>query len=265
MSRGIKKTGSWLNLDFYQRLNIKRNADQEVIETAYAKMALKHHPDVAGDSREVQERFAGINEAYMILSKPLKRADYDAKLVTPEVDYQEEVITTDEGRGAGDSVTDPAPHVSVERSERAEKATKPASELMSRKKLERIKSESRKLINKGDFWRANALMRKAALAYPRDIDLRKLLAKAAAGRGRLREAVEELKIASEVEYFNPEIHYLIGDMYLKGNQIEKAATSFRNALSWQEDFRPALDGLLKIKAMKNKDLPWWKKVLRKGQ
>ena len=267
MSRGRNNNASWFNLDFYQRLNIKRNADQDLIETAYAKMALKHHPDVAGDSPVVQERFAGINEAYTVLSKPLKREDYDAKLVTPEVDYQEEVITTDEGRGAAESVPDPAPHVSVERTGKVAetaKTAKTASDLMGRKKLERVKRESKKLIHNGDFWRANALMRKAVLAYPRDIELRKLLAKAAAGRGRLREAVEELKIASEVEYFNPEIHYLIGDMYLKGNRIEKAESSFRNALSWQEDFRPALEGLKKIRAMRIKDLPWWKKVLRKG-
>ena len=136
---------------------------------------------------------------------------------------------------------------------------------MSRKKLERIKLESKRLIAKGDFWRANALMRKAVIAYPRDIDLRKLLSKAAAGRGRLREAVEELKKASEVEYFNPEIHCLIGDMYLQGNQIDRAASSFTDALSWQEDYKPALQGLEKIRAMKKSNLPWWKKLLRMGK
>ena len=259
-------------LDFYQRLNIKRNSNQDDIEIAYAKMALKHHPDVAGDSAKVQERFAKINEAYSVLSKPYKRADYDKMLVTPEVEYQQEVISSDEGRASGDYVstsssTSPStdtPYESDE-AEQPEKKAKPSSGLMSQKKLERIKTESRTLINKGDFWRANILLRKAVDAFPRDIELRKLLAKAAAGRGRLREAVEELKIASQVEYFNPEIHCLIGDMYLQGNQIDKAAKSYTDALSWQENYELALKGLKKIRALKEKALPRWKKLLRMGK
>ncbi|MEA3266985.1 MAG: hypothetical protein U9P42_08590, partial [Candidatus Fermentibacteria bacterium] len=139
------------------------------------------------------------------------------------------------------------------------------SGLMSNKKLERIKHEARKLIKVGDFWRASALMSKAVIAYPRDIELRKLLSQAAAGRGRLREAVEELKKASEVEYFNPEIHCMIGDMYLKGNQIVSATGAYNDALSWQEDYKPALDGLAKIRELKNRNLPWWKKLLRMGK
>ncbi|MEA3266759.1 MAG: DnaJ domain-containing protein, partial [Candidatus Fermentibacteria bacterium] len=195
-------------LDFYQRLNIKRNASQDDIETAYAKMALKHHPDVAGDSPKVQERFALINEAYAVLSKPLKRTEYDEKLSTPEVIRREEVITTDEGRGPTDTDSSQPSQSSSEaehHTPQAESRARASSGLMSNKKLERIKHEARKLIKVGDFWRASALMSKAVIAYPRDIELRKLLSQAAAGRGRLREAVEELKKASEVEYFNPEI------------------------------------------------------------
>lgn len=252
-------------LDFYQRLNIKRNAGQDDIEMAYAKMALKHHPDVAGDSPKVQERFAKINEAYSVLSKSDQREEYDRKLKTPEIEYQEEVITSDEGRSATESASGSATQDTETRDQKPEKKEKTSSGLMSRKRFERIKHESGKLINKGDFWRANALMRKAVIAYPRDIELRKLLARAAAGRGRLREAVEELKKASEVEYFNPEIHCLIADMYLQGNQIVSAGKSYANALSWQEDYKPALRGLEKIRALKNKNLPWWKKLLRRGK
>ncbi|MCK5035540.1 MAG: DnaJ domain-containing protein [Candidatus Sabulitectum sp.] len=251
-------------LDFYQRLNIKRNASQDDIETAYARMALKHHPDVAGDSPKVQERFALINEAYTILSKPRKRTEYNEKLSTPEVIRREEVISTDDGRGSiesdSSSSRETEPHT-----QQAESRARASSGLMSKKKLERIRHEARKLIKAGDFWRANALMSKAVIAYPRDIELRKLLSQAAAGRGRLREAVEELKKASEVEYFNPEIHSLIGDMYLKGNQTDSAIRAYTDALSWQEDYKPALKGLARIRELKNKNLPWWKKLLRMGK
>ncbi|MCD4707270.1 MAG: DnaJ domain-containing protein [Candidatus Sabulitectum sp.] len=261
----MEKSKGYIQADYYLRLNIKRNADQETIETAYARMALKHHPDVAGDSPEVQKRFAGINEAYSVLSKPHERQEYDEKLGSPEIDYQEEVISSDEGRDVTESVPARAPRKTGDSTRSVEGKSKPSAGLMSRKKLEKIKNESKKLITKGDFWKASSLMKKAVFAYPRDIELRKLLARAAAGRGRLREAVEELKTASDVEYFNPEIHYLMGKMYLQGEQIESATKSFRNALSWQEDYGPALRGLEKIRALKKKNLPWWKRLLRTGR
>jgi curved DNA-binding protein CbpA len=251
--------------DYYQLLRVKRNADQDAIEIAYAKMALKHHPDVAGDSTRVQKRFARINKAYTVLSNPEKREEYDRNLNTPEFEYQEEVISTDEGRGAAESVPDKAPRPGPARKAAPRVEKKQAHGLMSKKKLENAKHESISLIEKGDFWRASALLKKAVLAYPRDIGLRKLLAKAAAGRGRLREAVEELKKASEVEYFNPEIHVLMGEMYLQGKQLESAVKSFTNALSWQEDYKPALKGLEKVRAIRKSKLPWWKKVLRAGK
>ena len=261
MNRGKENTSS----DYYQRLGIRRNSDQDAIEIAYARMALKHHPDVAGDSQKVQENFAKINEAYSVLSKPLERAEYDRKLKTPEIIYQEEVISSDEGRGAVESSPDPAPRQEPRTAEVNETKTKASSGLMSKNRFERIKQEARKLIAKGDFWRADLLLKKAVVAYPRDIPLRKLLAKAAAGRGRLREAVEELQKASEVEYFNPEIHSLIGDMYLQGKQVDSAVKAYNSALSWQEDYKPALDGLEKIRAMRNKNLPWWKKLTGRGK
>ncbi len=269
--------------NFYKLLNVRRSANQETIEIAYAKMALKHHPDVAGDSPKVQERFANINKAYIVLSKPLDRAEYDKNLGLPVVEYQEPVYTPEVVTpevATPEIVTDVGPNVSGSASEQAEEVVKKAehkpenkpdhkqqakSGIMSQKKLERIKQEAKKLITKGDFWRANALMRKAVADFPRDIQLRKLLAKAAQGRGRLREAVDELKKASEVEYFNPEIHCLIGDMYLQAKQIERAEKSYNDALSWQEDYKPASKGLEKIRELRRQNLPKWKKLFRMGK
>lgn len=245
--------------DFYKRLDIARNTDHDGIETAYARMALKYHPDVAGDSPSAQERFAKINEAYSVLGYPDKKKEYDLRLGTPGVQYQEDIISSSEGAkatGGKSGQTQVGP---------GDDAANSKSGLMSKRKLDRIKTESKQLIKKGDFWRSNTILRQAASFYPRDIELRKLLAKSAAGRGRLREAVEELKTASEVEYYNPEIHYLMGEMYLQGNQLDNAAKSFSNAISWQEDYRPALEGIKKIKALKNKDIPWWKKLMRMGK
>ncbi len=245
-------------VNYYLVLDIRRNATLEDIEMAYAKAALKHHPDVAGDTPDVQERFALINEAYSVLSNPDKKEAYDKQLASAGYIYQEEVISSDEGQTSSGtsyeaSVVKPAPV------KRTEEPAVPGA--MSRKKLERTMSSARKLISKGDFWRADSLLRQAVFSYPRDAELRRLLSRAAEGRGRLREAVEELKTAVDVEYFNPENHYLMGRMYLKAGQMDRAEKAYGDALSWQEDYEPAIRGIAEIHRMRRAKLPWWKRLL----
>ncbi|PIE53166.1 hypothetical protein CSA37_02870 [Candidatus Fermentibacteria bacterium] len=251
--------------NYYLLLDIKRNATLEEIEVAYAKMALKHHPDVAGDSPEVQKRFARINKAYSVLSKADKRADYDKLLGDPDFEWQEDVITAEQGSVSPDAGKDEPQQEArpAGKTVRKEKQTSGPGSRMSRKRLERVMINSKKLISKGDFWRADALLKQAVLAFPRDPEIRRLLARASEGRGRLREAVEDLKAAVEIEYFNPLNHTLIGNLYIKAGQLERASKSFYDALSWQEDYSPALNGLKNIQELRKKALPWWKRLLGK--
>ena len=64
--------------DYYSILDVKQDAGAEEIKRAYRTLARKFHPDVA-TSGEAEETFKKINEAYNVLSNPLKRADYDLK------------------------------------------------------------------------------------------------------------------------------------------------------------------------------------------
>lgn len=250
--------------NYYLILDIKRNSTQDEIEMAYAKMALKHHPDVAGDSPEVQKRFATINKAYSVLSNPAKKQEYDKKLGAPDLNWQEEVITGQEASET--TVSSSSSSDSVKTVRRAKVPEAPSSgDRMSKRKLERVMSQSRKLISKGDFWRADSLLKQAAVAFPQDPEIRRMLAKAAEGRGRFREAVEDLKAAADIEYFNPLNHCLMGNMFLKGGQIDRAEKAFFDALSWQEDYEPALKGLQQIKNLRRKNLPWWKKLMGQGK
>ena len=45
--------------DYYQVLNIARNASKEEVKKAYRKLAHKYHPDKGGD----EKRFKEISEA----------------------------------------------------------------------------------------------------------------------------------------------------------------------------------------------------------
>ena len=63
--------------DYYQLLDVARTADAEEIKKAYRKLALKYHPDRNEGSKEAEERFKEITQAYEVLRDPEKRQLYD--------------------------------------------------------------------------------------------------------------------------------------------------------------------------------------------
>lgn len=62
--------------DYYEILEIQRQASAAEIKSAYRKMALKYHPD-RNAGHEAEECFKEASEAYEVLSDPQKRQLYD--------------------------------------------------------------------------------------------------------------------------------------------------------------------------------------------
>jgi curved DNA-binding protein CbpA len=66
-----------LEKDYYAILHIRFDADQAVVAAAFKALAKKSHPDVSPDESAANSTMSDLNEAYGILSDPMKRADYD--------------------------------------------------------------------------------------------------------------------------------------------------------------------------------------------
>lgn len=75
--------------DFYKVLEVDYDATEESIRTNYLRLALRWHPDKHKGEEFATARFQEINEAYKVLSDPVKRLDYD---MSGDVDVQQYTI-----------------------------------------------------------------------------------------------------------------------------------------------------------------------------
>lgn len=66
-------------MNYYLVLGVAENADAEAIKRAYRKLVKDCHPDTHPGSKEAEERFKQVSEAYAVLSDENKRKEYDGK------------------------------------------------------------------------------------------------------------------------------------------------------------------------------------------
>ncbi len=73
----MSATANVTKTDFYEVLQVSRDASDQELKAAYRKLAMQYHPDRNPDNPEAEEKFKACSEAYQVLSDGEKRAAYD--------------------------------------------------------------------------------------------------------------------------------------------------------------------------------------------
>ncbi|KAI7980230.1 hypothetical protein LOK49_Contig178G00004 [Camellia lanceoleosa] len=67
-----------MEVDYYNILEVNKNATEEDLKKSYRKLAMKWHPDKnPNNKKQAEAKFKQISEAYDVLSDPQKRGIYD--------------------------------------------------------------------------------------------------------------------------------------------------------------------------------------------
>lgn len=88
-----------MDKNYYDILQVNKNASPEIIEKAYKVLAKKYHPDLQTEEnkKQAEEILKEINEAYEVLSNPQKKKEYDLFFAE-----QKQTVLENEGTNSSD-------------------------------------------------------------------------------------------------------------------------------------------------------------------
>ena len=80
-----------MDKNYYEILEVDKNASSEIIDKAYKTLVKKYHPDLQkqDDKKQTGEILKALNEAYETLSNPTKKVLYDQNLKNKTISQEE--------------------------------------------------------------------------------------------------------------------------------------------------------------------------------
>jgi curved DNA-binding protein CbpA len=193
------------DLDYYRLFGVKESAPISEIKESYFSFSKKYHPDriqAPPDStvkKKATEVFAEINRAFETLSKQEKKNEYDMKGHKPD---------------------NPPPTTSGDQVRRARELYLKANALYKKKQY---------------FQAANMMLDAVKLDTGKPSYYLLLGLAQAKSPGTQKQAEKNLKKASEMEPWNADPVFALGELYRSENFLKKADQQFKKALELNMD------------------------------
>jgi len=133
-------------IDYYRVLQVDPQAEPEVIEAAYRRLARKYHPDV-NRSPDANSRMQQLNEAYEVLKDPVRRAAFDRSRLNGKTNaspraHEEPAEGPFGSRGDSPDATGQSAQWQRERRQQAEEAARQAEVKRQQAEAQRQRQEA---------------------------------------------------------------------------------------------------------------------------
>ncbi len=193
-------------VDYYEVLGVWPTADTEAIKKAYFRLAKLHHPDIAARKGEPDDGvdFKLINEAFAVLSDPVRRREFDQKL-----------------RQRSGGAADPA---------------NPDKREADRRSAQLAFEQARTAMKANRYDKAVVLLRSAIRYDDTNPAYHSWYGYALARlKTHLHEARDACKRALEMEFYNADYHAHLGFVYYQAGLTSTADECFAEALKWDPE------------------------------
>jgi curved DNA-binding protein CbpA len=189
-------------VDYYKLFNVKSTAPVSEIKESYLNYTKKYHPDriqAAPDStvkKKATEVLAEINRAFEVLSHADKKREYDMGGHKDKENLQEAAVPGHEG-----------------------------------KKARELYLKANALYKLKQYWKAASMLEEAVKLDTSKASYFLLLGLSQAKSPETQKTAEKnLKIAADMEPWNADPVFALGELYRSGNFLKKADAQFKKAL-----------------------------------
>jgi curved DNA-binding protein CbpA len=280
-----RKLQFYNNADFYEILEISRQATPGEIKAAYYQLAKKYHPDRYRQAEHAPVRsrletlFARITQAYETLSEPVNRSTYDAKLkrggsgrvntgmgstnplpaTSPSAPLPKPLIPNESLKApsqplsAAESLNQSVSHSIVSEPQQSNAG-------VEQKGADYYFQQGRLRLDRKEYHAAIHLLREAVKIDPSKAPYHFHLGHALIRNPRTRrEADEHLTKSAELDPYNSQMRVKLGLLYKEMGLKRRAEQFFKDALSLDPENRAAKKELLGSEAQRKANMPsLWK-------